>query len=624
VCGIVGWIGSERIDREVLSRMTRSLAHRGPDGEGLSIFSQGCAGFGHRRLAILDLGPTGAQPVERDGHFLVQNGEIYNFRELRETERNRGFDYRGVGDSEVLLRELASKGRDALSGLEGMFAFAYFDPRDRSLLLARDRLGIKPLYYFEKGSTFLFASEPRALLLHPDVSSEIDPGAFGDFLSYGYVPFDRCLFAGIRKLPAGHALTRRDGVTRVFPYWEPAPVSEAPDRPVERLRELLADAVRSHSVSDVPVGAFLSGGLDSSTVTALLRKGGREEISTFTVAYRGGGLDDLAYAKIASERFGTRHFAEELEMSDLAGELDRVASSFDEPVSDATSLAVGHLSRLARTRVKVVLSGDGGDEVFGGYGWHESSLAYDARRARISPLLPFLSWFEGGILSHLYGSVWASRIGGSKKLLSGDPVGRYFALRSFFSGEERKAILAPAFRTHDPAWLFRRFYRRDLTPAARLCYLDLRTYLPDNNLALVDRASMAHGLEVRVPLLDRRLVEFALSLPDHLLVRPGHTKILFRRAIEEWVPREILDRPKYGFSPPFKEWVRSGGGGKALRRLRSGSLCRDGLLDVRALERRISSGMPRRWNKLWLLLVLEHWYETWISKSTRLAERVPA
>ena len=622
MCGIAGWIGRERIDREVLVRMTRSLAHRGPDGEGISIFSGGRAGFGHRRLAILDLGPTGAQPVERDGHFLVHNGEIYNFRELRAAERNRRFEYRGAGDGEALLREIASRGCAALSDVEGMFAFAYFDPRDESLLLARDRLGIKPLYYFERGGTFLFASEPRALLQHPDVSAEIDAGAFGDFLSYGYVPFDRCLFRGIRKLPAGHALTRKNGVTRVFPYWEPAPVSSS--NSVEELRELLERAVASHSVSDVPVGAFLSGGLDSSTVTALLRKGSSGEISTFTVAYRGGGMDDLAYAKMASDRFATRHNAEELEMSDLAGALDRLAGAFDEPVSDATSLAVERLSGLARTRVKVVLSGDGGDEVFGGYGWHESSLAYDARRSRIPALLPFLSWLDGGILARLRGSVWASRVEGSKKLIDADPVGRYFALRSFFSGEERRAIFSPALRTDDAAWLFRRFYRPDLPPAARLCYLDLRTYLPDNNLALVDKASMAHGLEVRVPLLDRRIVEFALSLPDSLLVRPGRTKILFRRAIEEWVPREILNRPKYGFSPPFKNWVRTGGGEKALARLRSGALVRDGLLNVRALEKRIASGMPRRWNKLWLLLVLEHWYGTWIAKSRDPAERIPA
>ncbi len=622
MCGITGWLSEERIDRDVLLRMTRSLAHRGPDGEGISVFSGGCAGFGHRRLAILDLSPAGAQPVERDGHYLVHNGEIYNFRELREADRNRDFHYRSVGDSEVVLHELASRGDEALSDLEGMFAFAYFDPRDRSLLLARDRLGIKPLYYFEKGGTFLFASEPRALLLHPDVSSEIDADALGDFLSYGYVPFDRCLFRGIRKLPPGHALKRKNGVTRVFPYWEPGPVPVAAD-PVEQLRDLLEKAVASHRVSDVPVGAFLSGGLDSSTVAALLRKDSSEELVTFTVAYRGGGLDDLAYARMASERFGTRHCAEELEMSDLAGDLDRVVHNLDEPVSDAKSLAFDHLSRLARSQVKVAISGDGGDEVFGGYGWHESSLAFDARRERFSAFLPLLSWLDDGPLSRLYGSVWASKIGASRKFVSADPVGRYFALRSFFSGEERRAIFGRAFASSDPAWLFRRFYRPDLPPAARLCYLDLRTYLPDNNLTLVDRTSMAHGLEVRDPLLDRALVEFALSLPDELLVRPGHTKILFRRAIEDWLPREILNRPKYGFSPPFKDWVRSGGGSDAFARLRKGFLSRDGILDVRALERRVSSGMPRRWNKVWLLLVLEHWYGTWIGKSRSEARSIP-
>ena len=624
MCGIVGWLSPHSIDPEILRRMTRSLAHRGPDGEGIALFDGGRGGFGHRRLAILDPGPTGAQPVEREGHCLVHNGEIYNYRELRSAERNRRFPIVGTGDSEVLLGALASRGTAALGDLDGMFALAYFDPERRKLLLARDPVGIKPLYYFEKGDTFLFASEPRALILHPEVSGDIDPGALGDFLSYGYAPNDRCLFRGIRKLPAGHALVRSGGVSRVFSYWDPAPVPLDSD-PVAQLQGLLQNAVRSHTVSDVPVGAFLSGGLDSSTVTALLREDVRGDLPTFTVAYRDGGQEDVAYSRIASDKFGTRHFAQDLEMSDLSTALSRLSGIFDEPVSDATSLAVDHLSRLARSKVKVVLSGDGGDEIFGGYGWHESSLVYEARRNRISALLPLLSWLDGGVVSRLSGTAWASRVGGSRKFVSADPVGRYFALRCFFSGEERRAIFAPEFSTDDPAWLYRRFYRSDMTPAARLCHLDLRTYLPDNNLALVDRASMAHGLEVRVPLLDRRLVEFALSLPDALLVRPGDTKILFRRAIESWLPREILERPKYGFSPPFKDWVKAGRGGDAIRRLRRGFLCRDGILDVDALERRVAGGMPRRWNKLWLLLVLEHWYENWIVRSRAEREKkIPA
>jgi asparagine synthase (glutamine-hydrolysing) len=506
-----------------------------------------------------------------------------------------------------------------------MFAFAYFDPRDESLLLARDRLGIKPLYYFEKGAMLLFASEPRALLEHPAVSSQIDGEALGDFLSYGYVPFDRCVFRGIRKLPAAHVLIRRDGVTRVFRYWEPAAVRIDAD-PVGQLRGLLDEAVRSHSVSDVAVGTFLSGGLDSSTMTALLQRqrGDRDPVSTFTVAFRGGGLEDLRYARVASDGFGTRHRSEELEMADLDTGLSRMARVFDEPISDSTSLAVERLSGFAREKVKVVLSGDGGDEVFGGYGWHESFMAYDERRAKVAPILPLLSWFDRRLLSPLAASAWASRISGARKFASADPVSRYFALRGFFSGEERRAIFAPELRVEDPAWLFRRFYRPELGPAGRLCDLDLRTYLPDNNLALVDRASMVHGLEVRVPLLDRRVVEFGLSLPDELLVRPGRTKILFRQAIETWLPREILDRIKYGFSPPFKQWARAGGGLAAFRRLRNGSLCRDGLLDVRALERRVARGMPRRWNKVWLLLVLDHWYENWIARPVPEVEKIPA
>jgi len=611
MCGIVGWLDERPIDAGLLRRMTRTLAHRGPDGEGVAVFDGGRSGFGHRRLAILDLEETGDQPLELDGHRLVENGEIYNFRELRRADRRPDLPYRGTGDAEVLLHLLAARGREALAAIEGMFAFAYFDPRDRSLLLARDRVGIKPLYWFEKGDTFLFASEPKALLLHPAVSGEVDPESLGDYLSYGYVPLDRAIFRGIRKLPAGHALRRAQGATTVFSYWEPEPAASSSAEP-EELRELLRRAVRSHAVSDVPVGAFLSGGLDSTTVTALLQEGSPEPVSTFTVAYRGGGQADMRYAEIAARRFATSHEARELVLEDIGEAIDGILGSFDEPVSDATSLAVFHLSALARARAKVVLSGDGGDEVFGGYGWHESSLAYDVRRKRISGLLPLLGWADRRVLSMVRGSVWGARAEGARKLVSSDAVDRYFALRGFFTREERRAIF-PALPVDDPSWLFRRFYRADLPPAARLLHLDLKTYLPDNNLALVDRASMAHGLEVRVPLLDRRVVEFALGLSDDQLVRPGATKILFRRAISPWLPREILDRPKYGFSPPFKQWVASGGGRPALDRLRRGPLAKDGIVDVRALERRIASGMSKRWNKLWLLVVLDRWYARWIA-----------
>jgi asparagine synthase (glutamine-hydrolysing) len=239
-------------------------------------------------------------------------------------------------------------------------------------------------------------------------------------------------------------------------------------------------------------------------------------------------------------------------------------------------------------------------------------------------LTPLFSWLDRGPLTALQSSNWASRAAGLRKLVSPDPVERYFALRAFFTGEERRTMFGPELRSDDAAWLYRRFFRSDLRPAARLCFLDLHTYLPDNNLALVDRASMAYGLEVRVPLLDHRLVEFALSLPDDLLVRPGANKILFRRAIAPWLPGAILERPKYGFSPPFKQWVSRQNGEPALRRLRSGFLVRDGVVDLKTVEKRIAARMPRRWNKLWLLLRLESWYRRWIARAEDCRESDPA
>jgi asparagine synthase (glutamine-hydrolysing) len=614
MCGIAGWIDSEGVNPAVMDRALATLNRRGPDGSGSWMSPDRRVILGHRRLAILDPSDRGEEPSvapDRKSAF-IHNGELYNFRDLRQMLESLGEVFVSESDGEVAHRLLRREGPSALARIEGMFALALWNEGDRTLLLARDRIGIKPLYYASLPGGLAFASEPKALLELPSLAARLDPDALSDFLSYGYVPFDRSLFAGVRKLPPAHRLTYHAGTgsLSVERYWSLEPLAVRDD--AEELRSRLDQAVTSHLVSDVPVGAFLSGGLDSTTVVSRAAPKVEAPLPTFTVAYGDGNLDDVRYARIAAEAFRTDHREELLDIGDLSSTLERAAEVYDEPLYDSTALAVLELSRLARSTVKVALTGDGGDEIFGGYGWHETVMRYEAMRGRLALLEPAFSAAHRGIVRPLSRIPLASRLAGSARLLAAEFPDRYFPVRGFFTGEEQRRVLgrAPA----DAAWLFRKFDRPDLPLVQRLLYLDIHTYLPDNNLMLVDRSTMAVGLEARVPLLDRQLVEYAFSLPAERLVRPGATKIAFREAIRPWLPEAILARSKSGFSPPFKRWVGGAGREAAFRALEKGDLAADGVLDPRGVRVLVNSGAQRRHNKLWLLLNLESWYRRWIRR----------
>ncbi|HYR45487.1 MAG TPA: asparagine synthase C-terminal domain-containing protein, partial [Thermoanaerobaculia bacterium] len=445
----------------------------------------------------------------------------------------------------------------------------------------------------------------------PGMAARLDPDALGDFLSYGYVPFDRCLFSGLRKLPAAHRLVfdASSGRVDVTPFWKLEPRDVRDD--VEEMRARVEGAVSSHLVSDVPVGAFLSGGLDSSTVVS--RAAPRvPRLPTFTVAYGDGNLDDIHYARVAAATFATRHHEALLDVGDLATTLDRAAQVYDEPLYDSTALAVLELARIARAGVKVVLTGDGGDEIFGGYGWHETVLRYEALRRGFGPLTPLLAAAHRGLVTPLAATAAGSRLAGAGRLSAGNFPDRYFPVRGFFTSAEQQRVCGRA--PEDAAWLFRKFDRPELPLVQRLLYLDIATYLPDNNLTLVDRSTMAASLEARVPLLDRQLVEYAFSLPPDRLVRPGATKIAFREAIRPWLPDAIMARSKSGFSPPFKRWVGGAGREAAFQTLERGDLAADGVIDPRGVRALVQSGTQRRHGKLWLLLNLESWYRRWIRR----------
>ncbi|MEP6800362.1 MAG: asparagine synthase (glutamine-hydrolyzing) [Acidobacteriota bacterium] len=611
MCGIVGWVGRDALDCRAVDRALETLHRRGPDGTGQWQSGDGTAILGHRRLAILDPSIRGEEPSlapDRASAF-IHNGEIYNFREIRKDLENRGERFLSESDGEVAHRLLRLDGPGALSRLEGMFALALWDDRSGRLLLARDRLGIKPLYYTRLAGGLAFASEPKALLALPGVSARLDPDAVSDFLSYGYVPFDRCIFAGIRKVPPAHRLLfeRAGGSVIVEPFWrlERGEVSDDP----EELRSRLDAAVRSHLVSDVPVGAFLSGGLDSTTVVQRASRA-IPGMPTFTVGFRGGDMDDMRYAKIAADAFETSHREDVLDFGDLSSTLAYSAEVYDEPLYDSSVLAVAGVSALACREVKVVLTGDGGDEIFGGYGWDETVMRYEGLRRGFGPFRSVLSGAYRTVVEPFARMPLGSRAAGSARLLAPDFIDRYFPVRGFFGAAEQDRILGP--RRRDPAWLFRKFDRPDLPLAHRLLFLDIHTYLPDNGLMQVDRSTMAVGLEARVPLLDRQLVEYAFSLHPDRLFRSGATKIAFREAIDAWLPDEIRTRSKAGFSTPFKTWVGGKNREAAFRLLERGDLAADGVIRPGEVRRFIESGTQRRNNKVWLLLNLEAWYRRWI------------
>jgi asparagine synthase (glutamine-hydrolysing) len=572
MCGIAGLVGA-LADRSRVERMTARLRHRGPD-DGDAWDAPGVA-LGHRRLSILDLSAAGRQPMHFGDFTIVYNGEIYNFEDLR---RDLAGPFRSRSDTEVLLQLYARDGARCLPRLRGMFAFAVWDARTRTLFAARDRLGQKPFYYAAGPDGLAFASELKALReVHP---AALDRAALADFLTYKYVPAPRSIDAGVLKLPPAHALTWVDGRVTVERYWTPSAetVRRDPVAAAGELRGLLADAVCSHLVSDVPLGVFLSGGVDSSALVAHM-----ERPRTFSVGFDIEEHSELPYARLAAERFQTEHHEERVALGGIEEALDAIPAIYDEPFGDSSGWATHVVARVARKHVTVALSGEGGDEAFSGYGWYGKWLETSpSALAGLAGLLPAFS-----------------AAGRSCQRRVADGVSRYGALVGLFTPAQQRELLAPDLVTanEDPYWFFRRHWREDLDPVKRMQWLDLHTWLPDDLLVKADRASMATSLEVRPPLLDDRLVEFALTLDAPLLRRGGEGKVVWKKALEGTIPPEILARPKKGFSMPVRRWIQEQPGllASALRRLAEAGILR--------------SPRPRRFGgeQVWSLLVLDRW-----------------
>jgi asparagine synthase (glutamine-hydrolysing) len=613
ICGVVTASG-ERPDLDVVGRMSSRLAHRGPDSHGLH--AEGPVALAARRLSIIDL-EGGTQPIaNEDGSVVVvQNGEIYNYRELRAELEQSGHRFATASDTEVLVHAYEEHGDAFVERLRGMFAIAVWDARDSRLLLARDRFGIKPLFYRLANGSLSFASELKSMLEQPEFSREIDPRALAAFLAFNSVPAPMTIFAEARKLPAGNTLAWRDGevAERRFARPRPVPADRARRGPAEELagelRETLRDSVRAHLVADVPVGVLLSGGVDSAGLTALAAGESPEPVRTFSIGFEEASFDELERARLIAGRYGTDHH-ELVLRPDAAELLPRLVEAFDEPFGDSSAVPTYLVSKLASEEVKVALSGEGGDELFGGY--------YTYVADRLAPKVAPLAAMAAPLVEALPSS--DSKVSldyKAKRFVRGarlPALERHHAWKEIFPAPMRASLLGGRDPGWDPVDLLRERYveTEGAESLARLQDVDLGIYLVDDLLVKTDRSSMAHSLELRVPFLDQRVAEFALGLATPLKVRGLAKKRLLRQALAPLLPREIVRGPKQGFSIPLAAWLRGPLEPFARETLSAATLERQGCLDptvVIPILDRHCSGQEDLSRQLWGLMSFTLWFD---------------
>ena len=622
MCGITGIFdirGKREVSRDLLSRMNETQFHRGPDEGGMHI--EPGLGLGHRRLSIIDLS-SGQQPLFNEDRTVVvtYNGEIYNFPELTVELKRLGHLFRTHCDTEVIVHAWEEWGRSCVDRFRGMFAFALWDRNLETLFLARDRMGVKPLFYakLDDGS-FIFGSELKSLRVHPGLQREIEPSAIEDYFAFGYVPEPKTIYKKVYKLPPGYRMTIRRGEEQLIPeqYWD---VSFATQTTIDEkqtqaeLIERLEEAVRIRMIAEVPLGAFLSGGVDSSAVVAAMSRISSDPVNTCSISFGDPKFNESEYASMVARQYKTVHRIEQVDPDDF-DLIDHLADLYDEPYADSSALPTYRVCELAKKQVTVVLSGDGGDENLAGYRryrWH----TYEER---MRSLLPF------GVRRPLFGMLgavypkadWAPKVLRAKstfEAMARDTLEGYLHSVSILSNEMRSLLFTEALKRdlggYQAIEVFRRYARQAPTdhPLSLVQYLDMKTYLPGDILTKVDRASMAHALEVRVPILDHQFVDWISQLPPGLKLKGREGKYIFKKALEPYLPNEILYRPKMGFSIPLASWFR----GPLKQRVRDsilGDRMRDsGLFEQNYLETLINhhqSGRRDYSSSIWTLLMFE-------------------
>lgn len=645
MCGIVGFWSTEELQPAVAQGIARKMSacirHRGPDDEGFWIDSSAGLVFAHRRLSIIDLSPAGHQPmVSHCGRFvLVFNGEIYNHRELRAELEKAGAAprWRGHSDTETLLAALANWGvPQTLKRINGMFAFALWDCVERTLWLARDRMGEKPLYYGRVGKVFLFGSELKALRAHPSWCTDVDRDVLCLYLRHGYIPAPWSIYKDIYKLPPAHYLVVRDGgqtISEPQCYWDIRRVAEVgiqnplPDTPelIDLLEERLRDAVISRMEADVPLGAFLSGGIDSSIVVALMQASASHPVRTFTIGFYEHGYNEAEYAKQVAQHLGTDHMELYVTPVEARDVIPKIPEIWDEPFADPSQIPTFLLAKLTRQHVVVSLSGDGGDELFGGYNRYAIAVRFLKYR---NVLPPTARKFVGAFLENVFSanSIIVSAISNGSRVAKKKVVRRIQGLAQILradSPEEVYRWLVSRWKLPDHIVIGAKepetiFQKSDSWPDPstflhRIMWLDQITYLPDDILVKVDRASMAVSLESRAPLLDHRLVEFSWRVPLSAKLRDGEGKWLLKQVLYRYVPKELVDRPKQGFGVPLEHWLRGPLREWAESLLAERRLRQEGFFKpdwIRCLWEQHLAGVQDWQYYLWNILMFQAWLET--------------
>jgi asparagine synthase (glutamine-hydrolysing) len=620
ICGIISFQNREVLNDELLRRMNQSLFHRGPDDQGY--YRDNFAALGMRRLSIIDL-EMGQQPISNeDGSvWVIYNGEIYNYRELRAQLETKGHIFKTHSDTEVIVHAYEEYGQDCVQHFNGMFAIAIWERSARRLVLMRDRLGVKPLFYWVNGGNLVFGSELKAVIAHTQVSRQLDFNGLDNFLSLEYIPGPRTIFKDVQKLAPGHLLVFQESGLKLRQYWDlPYRPLEADEHACsEALADLIQEAVRIRMVSDVPLGAFLSGGIDSSSIVAYMSQMSSQPVQTFSIGFEDDTYNELPDAQIAADHFGAHHRTQILS-PDITGLAEKLVYHLDEPMADFSIFPTFLVSQLASRSVKVVLSGDGGDELFAGY---DTYIAESLSR--------YYQWLPRGLRQNTLPSL-VNRIppqpakkgfiNKTKRMVEGgalEPSLHHARWMIFLSNGEKASLYHPDLRGtlngYSTNSIFEGYFNDAalFDPLAQQQYVDIKTYLPDDILAKVDRMSMAASIEARVPLLDYRIAEFALNLPPEMKLHRSRTKVILRRAMQKLLPEIALTKPKQGFSIPMKHWLRS-----SLRPMLQDLLSEECVRQrgyfnpptVSAWVREHLDGRANHSHRLWALMVFELWHRS--------------
>lgn len=632
MCGITGFVDfTKKTTSSILKEMTDALFHRGPDDAGYEVYeSTNCnIGFGQRRLSILDLSPLGHQPMH-SGDFIVNfNGEIYNFKEIRKELEAKGYSFTSWSDTEVILKGYECWGIDVINKFIGMFAFVLYDKRLQQIILIRDRAGVKPLYYHWRNDLFLFGSELKSFYKHPSFQKDIDINSLSLFLQYSYIPGQHCIFKSTFKLLPGHFLTidlktkeqKIQKYWEVFDYYNKPKLSISDEEAIKQTDSILKKAYEYRMVADVPVGIFLSGGYDSSSVAALLQTGRTERLKTFTIGFHENEFNEAPEAKKIAEYLGTDHTEWYLTAKEAGEVLPLLPEIYDEPFADNSTVPTVLVSKLAKQQVKVALSADGGDEIFGGYNKFNQAAKFTTQipNSLQSLISGGMSLINPAYIPYFNNKYNFTTRYEKMKLIwkSHDPVQAVKYISQYITESETESFLSKPFQHYHTFFEDGSLLEKNDGVVNRLLAVDYKTFLVDNNLVKVDRATMSVSLEGREPMLDQNVVEFTATLPSSFKIRNGVNKWLLKEVVHKYLPKELMERPKRPFIAPLMVWFKDELKEQLQYYLSAGSLRKSGVFNPEPIVRLRDDylkGKKINYQKLWHVLIFQLWYNRWIEK----------